>query len=756
MKRLLLLSAATLLIVVLAVVLVAGLHRVAPNELGLRVLSDGTTQPYSPGTYFIPPFSGKFVSYPRGQILLRFPTSGAFEATLANGTGVRVALSIRAETQDDSAPYIFRSLGADIATSLEEKAREVIEIQTAHFNADGDATPQGFEAAVIEDLTPIFGNARILLTAYRVEEWTVDADHPVVVPAKPLRKVVLVGIDGADWVIIDDLIARGQLPNFRRLKEEGATGPLRSIEPMLSPLLWTTMATGKLPEEHGILNFTVADPKTGARVPVSRLYRKVDAFWNMLSDYGRSVDIVGWLATFPAEPINGIMVTDRLGYLAYAGAGASGEAIAGSVSPAEKLGDITDLVVESRSVQWEDFRGFAHVDRQTFVKNRELPFDPKNPINNLIMLYASTVTYDRIAERLADDRPDFLAVYFELLDATGHLFMHYAPPQQPEIDDASYAMYKDAIDRAYAVQDSILGRFIDRLDDETVLMVVSDHGFKSGDSRPKLRPEIWAGKAAMWHRIDGVVCFFGNGIRRGVEISGASILDIAPTILALQGLPWPVDMSGTVLEAAFDNDLAASLNRVSVPTLQRKREIDELAQSTGDATTEAALKKLEALGYITSESPDAYNNLGQRLQEQGKYVEAIAEFKKALAINPNFPAALNNMGVCYGKLRRYDEAEGTLKRAIELNPENVFAMNNLAVMYMETGRFDNARAVSRRSIEVDPNYANGHLTLGAVYANMGDLALAESEFVRALEIDPGNRSAHDNLEKLRAQMQPDG
>ena len=103
-------------------------------------------------------------------------------------------------------------------------------------------------------------------------------------------------------------------------------------------------------------------------------------------------------------------------------------------------------------------------------------------------------------------------------------------------------------------------------------------------------------------------------------------------------------MPGAVLEKAFDNDLAAGLYRVSVPTLQRRRQIDELAQSTGDATTEEALKKLEALGYITSDSPDAHNNLGQRLQAQGKYGEAIEEFKKALAINPNFPAVLNNLG----------------------------------------------------------------------------------------------------------------
>lgn len=559
---------------------------------------------------------------------------------------------------------------------------------------------------------------------------------------------IFLGVDGADWDVINSLMARGRLPNFKKLVEQGATGPLRSIEPMLSPLLWTTMATGKLPEDHGVLSFTIADPQTGKKVPVSRLYRKVDAFWNMLSDYGRSVHIVGWLATFPAEPINGVMVTDRVGYLAYAEAGQT--TIPGSVSPPERLDDVASLVVPSTSITWEEFRRFVHVDRETFLKNRAMPFDPKNPINNMIMLYASTRTFDTIADHLAEERPNLLAVYFEWVDATKHLFMHYAPPREPAIDEAAYDMYKDAVDEAYVFQDSIIGTFIERCDDEgRVLIVASDHGFKSGASRPKLSPEIWAGKAAFWHRIDGVICLYGNGVRRGVRLEDASIMDIAPTLLALQGLPRAEDMPGKILTGAFEETLTAGFNRATVPTLQRERQMDDVALTTGDPSTDDALKKLEALGYITPENPDAHNNLGQRYQEQGRYDEAIEEFQKALAINPNFSGALNNLGVCYGKLRRYAEAQSAFENALAINSQDVYAMNNLAVMYVELGQLDKARSYSERSVEVEPNYANGHLTLGSVYATMGKFDLAEQEFLNVLEIDPSNKSAKANLEKVR-------
>src|SRR5207249_5014379 len=68
-------------------------------------------------------------------------------------------------------------------------------------------------------------------------------------------RVVLVGIDGADWDVIDGLVARGRVPNLARLKREGAWARLRSSVPMLSPLLWTTVATGKTPDRHGINDF---------------------------------------------------------------------------------------------------------------------------------------------------------------------------------------------------------------------------------------------------------------------------------------------------------------------------------------------------------------------------------------------------------------------------------------------------------------------------------------------------------------------
>lgn len=132
-----------------------------------------------------------------------------------------------------------------------------------------------------------------------------DAQEADLEPAGP---VILVGIDGASWNAIEVLWERGQLPNFRALAEEGVAAEIKPVA-AASPVIWTSIATGVRPERHGITGFVVPTPT--ADVPVSSGVRRVSALWNMLSTVQRRVAVLGWWASWPAEPINGIMVTDR-------------------------------------------------------------------------------------------------------------------------------------------------------------------------------------------------------------------------------------------------------------------------------------------------------------------------------------------------------------------------------------------------------------------------------------------------------------
>ena len=127
----------------------------------------------------------------------------------------------------------------------------------------------------------------------------------------PPPKVAIFGIDAADWRVIDPLIAAGHLPTFARLKQTGGVGVMRSEPPLLSPIIWTTIATGREPEDHGVLDFMVDTPG-GGQAPVTGGARRVKAIWEIWSGANRNVLVTGWWATWPADHVRGVLVSDRL------------------------------------------------------------------------------------------------------------------------------------------------------------------------------------------------------------------------------------------------------------------------------------------------------------------------------------------------------------------------------------------------------------------------------------------------------------
>jgi len=132
---------------------------------------------------------------------------------------------------------------------------------------------------------------------------------------QPMRgRVLLIGLDGADWETLDRAMRAGQLPHLARLVREGARADLRSYDPMLSPLLWTTIATGKPPDQHGIADFLVKDKASGLRRPISSDFRKVKALWNDFSELDRPSSWLAWWASYPAEEILGTKVTELVAY----------------------------------------------------------------------------------------------------------------------------------------------------------------------------------------------------------------------------------------------------------------------------------------------------------------------------------------------------------------------------------------------------------------------------------------------------------
>ncbi|NIM19974.1 MAG: hypothetical protein GTO51_06990 [Candidatus Latescibacteria bacterium] len=134
---------------------------------------------------------------------------------------------------------------------------------------------------------------------------------------KPPHQVVFIGLDGATWKIIDPMIEEGILPTFKRLKEEGASGILRSVECFFSPPAWTTMQTGYLPEKSGIYTFGSWSGEGNLFHTVSSLDVEVPFVWDVASAAGRRVGVTNMPVTYPVRPVNGIMVSGLLTPISY-------------------------------------------------------------------------------------------------------------------------------------------------------------------------------------------------------------------------------------------------------------------------------------------------------------------------------------------------------------------------------------------------------------------------------------------------------
>ena len=256
-------------------------------------------------------------------------------------------------------------------------------------------------------------------------------------------RVLFVGLDGADWQLLDRYVEAGAMPNLKALVAAGRSGAPRTIQPPLSPLVWTTMMTGVSPLEHRVLDFTRFHPASGAREPITSDERRVPAVWTLASAAGRKVGVFGLWATYPAERVNGLVVSDRL--FSFQEAGDEGAAPpAGIVSPPGREGWAREaLAAAERETGCAEVRAYAEgLDAAECARLVAAPDPFANPVAALRRILVETRVYHALAaDWIAAEAPDLAIVYFQGTDAVGHVFAPYAPPRMSTQSEADFARY---------------------------------------------------------------------------------------------------------------------------------------------------------------------------------------------------------------------------------------------------------------------------------------------------------------------------
>ena len=452
------------------------------------------------------------------------------------------------------------------------------------------------------------------------------------------RRVLLVGWDAADWKVINPLMDAGKMPNVQRLVEQGAMGQIATLHPPLSPMLWTSIATGKRPFKHGIHGFSEPTPDGRGIQPVTNLSRKSKALWNILNQQGLRSVVIGWWPSHPAEPINAVMVSDHY-HRASRPLDEGWPLLKNAVHPPELAETLADLRMHPDLLVPDMVEPFIPLAR-------EIDQDKDKRMAGMMRTLCECVSMHSAATWLLDNQPwDFFAVYYDAIDHFCHGFMRYHPPRQSWISERDFELYGNVVNMAYQFHDQMLGTllkkagFFDVNQDVTVILM-SDHGFHPDHLRPASIPDIPAGPA-IEHRDFGVLTISGPGIRKDELLHGPSVLDIAPTILMMYGLPVGEDMDGKVLAQAFVEEPEISFipSWEDVPGADGRHpphtRLDPVA-------AHEAMEQMIALGYI--ERPDENRevavektirelryNLGEAYQDDDRHLEAHEIFSELWA-----------------------------------------------------------------------------------------------------------------------------
>jgi predicted AlkP superfamily phosphohydrolase/phosphomutase/tetratricopeptide (TPR) repeat protein len=451
------------------------------------------------------------------------------------------------------------------------------------------------------------------------------------------RKVLLVGWDAADWKVIRPLMDAGKMPNVQRLVEDGAAGQIATLHPPLSPMLWTSIATGKRPFKHGILGFSEPTPDGRGVQPVSNLSRTSKALWNILNQNGLRSIVIGWWPSHPAEPIDGVMVSDQ--YHRARGPLDKGWPLpANAVHPPELAATLAGLRMHPDLLEPQMVEPFVPLAK-------DIDQDKDKRLALLMRTLAECMSMHSAAVWLLDNQPwDFFTVYYDAIDHFCHGFMRYHPPRQSWIGERDFEIYNNVVSMAYQFHDRMLGTLLKKAGPGVTVILMSDHGFHPDHLRPASIPDIPAGPA-IEHRDSGIIAISGPGIKKHEMLHGTSVLDVAPTILSLYGLPAGDDFDGRVLSQAFVRPLKIA----SIPSWEEVQGADGRHPPhtrLDSIAAQEALEQLIALGYI--ERPEENReaavekttcelryNLGEAYQDAARHIEAHGIFTGLCAADPD-------------------------------------------------------------------------------------------------------------------------
>ena len=437
---------------------------------------------------------------------------------------------------------------------------------------------------------------------------------------------LLVGWDAADWQVMTPLLTSGKMPHLTALMDGGVQAQLATMDPPISPMLWSTIATAQWPSKHGIHGFTEIENGTVRAVRGASL--QVPTYWDVLEENGFPCTTVGWWPSHPAPESKSGGV--RISNLAPA---EDGNWIDAGIRPS-----YLQPIAKALLLQPEEIPAQAIA---LFFPNLEVSSEDEI-VRSVLKITTHALNVHTLATlALAYGNQAHASIYYDALDHYKHLGMKYHPPQLPGVTDEAFTKYKHIVTAAYRLHDLFLDVLLGFTNEKSTTFLISDHGFKSGDERWGQLPDH-AGAPALEHRHFGVFLAKGSAVNIAALTSGLTLLDIAPTLLAVHQLKAIPDMKGRVAPC-----ITAKLKASGVPAVSKRRSEDQES-----ITLESSmLSDLIAMGYLDANAAEVTDQrllensyyLARSLRAEGRPEDAWRELT-ALGLNKKSPLRYLQLG----------------------------------------------------------------------------------------------------------------
>ncbi len=748
----------------------------SPNRLIFGIdRQSGDVRLAESGVTFLPPHNYRRISFVKRNGAAQ--TAGITETRSKENVPIRVAYRIRFDIGSARLPDAKRIVMSGWDAWFNARVAEAVRAFSGEIPVEDLIAPTSRYSNVRERLRQAvvrhLAQTGIDVSAFQIESLTVDRDALLAYKRQELRRrarapvgrVAMFGIDGADWDLIDSLVDAGRMPNLETIIRSGAKAKMQSIQPLVTPLVWASLSTGVPPSRHGIVDFFERGEKER---PVTGRSRNAPALWEIAAGFGRPTVVDDWWTSWPPDRDEAIVVQPA--------------------DPEAPLAeDLSALRITRETVGYPQISRFAEVSEAEL--NEALNGEAgQEPLAILQEVLSRTWSDHRVGLALYQQKqPMLFMLGFPGADVIHHVFGPFNPPGRSAVDYELRTRYWPVVINYYMELDRLLGEWRQVLPEDTTILIMSAYGHEWGQGRPTTLP--FGRSDLSSHRETGVFIASGNRVDPSRMMRSIDLLDVAPTVLSLLGLPVAEEMPGEVATELFEGVEPVKLVKVTsysdVVDLNRRR----AAAAAGPAPQEyrEALAKVGHLAPQADEPARAsdapagggpdwgqyawLNNEGARLAGDGKLDEAIDRLEEAIGLREDRATPYLNLAKIALQRERYTSAEALVWKAIDAGaqrpesivldvaawyrghnmptraisfleeareryPDSFTIVSNLGSALAAAERYSDGIPVLEDALGLRPTSTEVLNNLGTIYAKREDYGRALDYWNRSLEIAP--------------------